>query len=208
MIKVKICGLTNVQDALQCCEAGVDALGFIFATSPRQMTPREVKKIIEELPPFVTTVGVFVNEELTRIKEIVEECQLDLVQLSGNEEPAYCQTFPPRKVIKAFRVKDEESLKVIPNYRVGAYLLDSFSKGIFGGSGKKFDWRLAKKVSQYGKVIIAGGLSPENVLLALREAQPYGVDVCSGVEETPGKKDYQKVRAFIAQVRRFESEVT
>ena len=200
MVRVKICGITNIEDAVLAVEAGADALGFVFSPSPRQITPHDASHIIAALPPFVARVGVFVDEPLEKVKNLVAFCPLDLVQLHGQEGPEYCLEVAPR-AIKAFRVQDESVLTLLPSYRVCAYLLDSFVSGLAGGTGQTFDWSIARRAGTLGPVILSGGLTPENVARAIREARPYAVDVSSGVEARPGKKDHHKLRAFIQAVR-------
>ena len=201
MTRIKICGTTNLDDALIAVEAGADALGFIFVpNTPRYLPPDEAAKIIEELPPFITTVGLFVNAEQKEIDTIANNCSLDAIQLHGEEPPELCVTLN-RRVVKAFRVKDESSLSRLHDYHVRAYLLDTYVKGTMGGTGKVFDWNLAVKAKQYGRIISAGGLNPHNIASAILRVRPYGVDVSSGVEASPGRKDPAKVKAFIGAVR-------
>lgn len=200
MTRVKICGITNVQDALHATACGVDALGFIFCNSKRQVTIDQAMDIIGHLPPFVTRVGVFMDQEIGAVRDTMRACSLDVAQLHGSESPEYCgQLFP--RAIKAFRVKNAQSLEQLPRYRVSGYLLDSYVEGRDGGTGISFNWDLAREASQFGPVIIGGGLHPGNVSLAVTMVQPYGVDVCSGVELSPGKKDPEKVRDFIRAVK-------
>lgn len=199
--RVKICGITNVEDALQAVEAGADALGFVFYhRSPRFVTPREVQKIIAELPPFVTTVGLFVNEPLPRIRRTMAAARLDVVQLHGDESPEDC-LIEPLRVIKALRIKDAASLEGAARYQVSALLLDAWSDEHYGGTGLSFDWQLARHLTGKRPLILAGGLTPENVVAAVRQVKPYAVDVSSGVEAAPGKKDHRKVAEFICRVR-------
>jgi phosphoribosylanthranilate isomerase len=202
MVSVKICGITNLEDAQVAVEAGADALGFVFyAPSPRAVTPEQARLIINTLPPFVTAVGLFVDASAQLIHEIVEQCRLDCVQLHGRETPDLCDAVRCR-VIKAFRIKDADSLTHLPRYRVSAYLLDAYVEGALpGGTGASFAWELASKAKPYGPVILAGGLTPDNVEAAIRQVRPYGVDVSTGVERAPGLKDHQKVRAFIARAK-------
>lgn len=200
MTKVKICGITNLQDALRAANCGADALGFVFAPSKRQVTVDMVREITSQLPAFVTKVGVFVDEDLDRVKEIMASCSLDLAQLHGAESPEYCRQLFPR-VVKAFRIKDPESLDELPRYKVSGYLLDSYVEGRQGGSGVSFNWDLARDAARCGPVILGGGLHPANVWLAITMAQPYAVDVCTGVESSPGKKDPAKLADFIRAVR-------
>ena len=200
-IKVKICGMTQLKDALFAVEQGVDAVGFIFyKKSPRAVTMKTVREIITKLPPLVDTVGVFVNESAERLNKIADYCGLDLVQLHGEESPAFCRKIH-RRVIKAFRVKDLQSIKQLEKFSVSGFLLDTFSDDLHGGTGKPFDWNLALPAKKMGPVILAGGLTPRNILQAVRQVRPYGVDVCSGVEKSPGIKDLEKVRAFLKNIR-------
>jgi len=202
MIKIKICGITNLDDALFASEYGADALGFNFyKKSPRYIEPQKAAEIIAQLPPFVMPVGVFVNEREDRIREIQHLTCIQAVQLHGDESPEFCQRFEGR-VIKAFQVKDKESLKAMAHYRVGAFLLDSYREGMRGGTGVTFDWHLAVVAKTFGKIILAGGLTPENVTEAVKLVQPYGVDVAGGVEKEHGIKDQGKVKKFITEVRR------
>ena len=202
-IKVKICGTTSLKDAFLAVESGADAIGFIFyKMSPRNISQKEAKEIILQLPPFIETVGVFVNETSDKINRIAEQCKLNSIQLHGEESPALCRRVK-RKVIKAFRVKNADSLKSIASYDVSGFLLDSYNDGSKGGSGQVFDWNLALRVKKQGPVILAGGLNPYNIFTAIQRVRPYGVDVCSGVEKSPGIKDHEKIREFIKSVRRF-----
>ncbi len=201
-VKVKVCGMTNLDDTLQAVKLGADAVGFIFyKKSPRYISDRIVKKITCELPPFVMRVGVFVNESLEQINKKIESCGLNLVQLHGDEPPGFSKKVKCQ-VIKSFRVKNGDSLAALSRYPVQGYLLDSFKEGQWGGTGKTFNWNLAKKAKKYGSIILAGGLEPSNVQEAIKKVQPYGVDVCSGVEKCPGKKDLKKVQQFIEAVRK------
>ena len=201
MVKVKICGITNSEDALIAVEAGADALGFIFAEqSPRCITPQKAAVIIAKLPPFVQSVGLFVNAEPERINWLADFCGLDIVQLHGEEGPDICPEIR-RRVIKAFRVKDAASLAAMPAYQVAGYLLDAWVPDAHGGTGLTFDWGLAAGAKQFGPLILAGGLTPENVRSAVETVGPYAVDVSSGVEAAPGKKAAEKVREFIKQAK-------
>ncbi len=196
-VKVKICGMTRMEDALQAVEYGADAVGFIFhKKSPRSVSMSTAKRIVAALPPFIEAVGVFVNEPADRIQRVVESCGLSAVQLHGEETPAFCRRMQ-RKVIKAVRIKDEQSLNGLSHYKVSAFLLDTFSEQQHGGTGTVFDWKLALQGKKYGPVILAGGLDAANVSKAVAQVQPYGVDVCSGVEKSPGIKNPAKMKAFI-----------
>ncbi len=202
MIKIKICGITNLDDALAAADAGADALGFNFyKKSPRYIEPEKATEIIAQLPPLMMPVGIFVNEREDRIREIQHMTCIQAIQLHGDETPEFCQRFENR-VIKAFQVKDKESLKAMAHYRVGAFLLDSYQEGIRGGTGTTFDWHLAVVAKTFGKIILAGGLTPENVAEAVKLVQPYAVDVAGGVEREKGIKDHAKLKKFIAEVRR------
>jgi len=206
LVKVKICGITNSEDALAACEYGADALGFIFyKKSPRFIEPERVKKIIRELPPFVTTVGVFVDEDADRISEIADAAKLDIIQLHGSEPPEFCNVFK-RKIIKAFKIQGQGARgkgqeNEIRRYTVSAYLLDTYKEGVEGGTGETFNWEIAKEAKGFGRIILAGGLTPQNVAEAVETVMPYGVDVSSGVEQKPGKKDLQKVKNFIERAK-------
>jgi phosphoribosylanthranilate isomerase len=196
-VKVKVCGMTSLKDALNAVEGGADAVGFIFyKKSPRSVTMKTVREIVLELPPFVDTVGVFVDETAEQINKIADYCNLDIIQLHGDESPTFCKKIR-RKVIKAFRIKDMQSVKKLSSFQVSGFLLDTFSENLHGGTGKVFDWNLALPAKKFGPVIMAGGLTPNNVQQAVRQIRPYGVDVCSGVESEPGIKDHKKVRAFL-----------
>ena len=202
MVKVKICGITNTDDAVMAVDMGADALGFIFAESPRQVSPETARHIIQNLPPFVRTVGVFVDEDRVSIRDIMGFCRLDMVQLHGSESPAFCGEFTPRAV-KAFRLKDASSLSSMESYRgyVRAFLLDTYQEGIAGGTGATFDWALARKTRDFGMpVILSGGLGPSNIRQAVTTVQPYAVDVNSGIEKEPGKKDPALMKALMGQI--------
>jgi phosphoribosylanthranilate isomerase len=208
MVRIKICGITNLDDALLAAELGADALGFIFyPKSPRQVAPEVAREIIAQLPPFVAAVGVFVDETAAAVQELAARVGLDWVQLHGQESPDYCLSLG-RKVIKGFRIKDENSLMELEPYRdvVQAFLLDTYKKGQAGGTGEIFDWQLARKGKKYGRIILAGGLTSYNVARAIEIAQPQAVDTASGTEAAPGKKDPAKVRAFFEAVRSVSSK--
>ena len=199
--KVKICGITNLEDALCVVAAGADALGFVFyAKSPRYIHPEKVAQIVSKLPPFVTTVGLFVNADPETIRQTMGVTGLNVIQLHGDELPEDCCLFSS-PVIKAVRVKDVGSLAGIDEYKVSALLLDAWNDQQYGGTGESFDWQLAKKLTGNLPIILAGGLTPDNVAQAIQMINPYAVDVSSGVEERPGHKDYKKVREFIKKVK-------
>lgn len=199
-VRVKVCGITNTADALAVVDAGADAIGFVFAASPRQVTLEAARAIAAEVPPLVCKVGVFVDASLEYVRQALAYCGLDLAQLHGSESPELCRALLPR-VVKSFRVKDDSVLQELARYKVNAYLLDTYDVLVQGGSGRSFDWRIARNAGRLGRIILSGGLRPENVQVAVRLAQPYAVDVCSGVESRPGKKDHGKVSAFVAAVR-------
>jgi phosphoribosylanthranilate isomerase len=196
-VKLKICGITNEKDAIMVSNLGADAIGFVFAESKRKITLEKAKEIIEQLPPFITTVGVFMDAQIDEVNKIAEYVALDAVQLHGNESPEYCNKMK-RKVVKGILVTKNDSkeslLEKMKNYSVAAYILDPGT-----GSGEIFDWDIASGIEK--PIIIAGGLSPENVKLVIKKLQPYGVDVSSGVEKEYGKKDMEKVKKFITEVR-------
>jgi phosphoribosylanthranilate isomerase len=205
MIRVKVCGITNLEDALAAAELGADALGFVLAASPRQVTPENLRHLVAELPPLVLKVGVFVDSPLEEVRRVMSDCGLNLAQLHGSESPEYCEALFPR-AIKAFQVKDATVLKQLPLYRASAYLLDGYHSKLKGGSGQSFDWEIARQAKGLGRIILSGGLTPENVAQAIAIARPYGVDVSSGVEASPGKKDHRKLAAFIQAVKESNSE--
>jgi len=201
VIRVKICGITREEDAWVAVEGGADALGFVFyPKSPRAISPERAGEISRRLPPFLTRVGVFVDEPPERVSQVFERAALDAVQLHGSE-PAESMAQYPGKVIKAFRIRGPESLEALPHYPVGAYLLDAYRKGVPGGTGETFDWDLAVRAKKYGKVILSGGLTPDNVAEAIQAVQPYAVDVSSGIEAEPGVKDPERLKRFFQQVR-------
>lgn len=201
MVRVKICGITNAEDALAAVEAGADALGFVFhEKSPRNISPQKAAAIIATLPPFVQTVGLFVDADPERVNWVADFCGLDLVQLHGDEDPEEC-TEIRRRVIKAFRIKDQSSLARLGKYHVAGYLLDAWSPDAHGGTGTTFDWELLRDIAHDRPIILAGGLDPGNVGQAVEQVRPYAVDVSSGVESAPGKKDADKVRQFIRNAK-------
>jgi phosphoribosylanthranilate isomerase len=203
-VAVKICGITDYEDASMAVELGAGVLGFIFARSPRQITPQKARDIISAMPPFVKTVGVFVDEEPAAIKEMIHYCGLDLVQLHGDESPDLCCELMPY-TIKALRIRDESSLRTSRIYqgKVRALLLDTYLEDKAGGTGKTFDWQLALKIKKLGiPIILAGGLGPSNIDDAVSTERPYAVDVNSGVEERPGKKSHTLMKDLMEKVRR------
>lgn len=205
MIRVKICGNMTLQDTMAAVDAGADAVGFVFyAKSPRVVSPNTVAAIVSHLPPFVTSVGVFVNEASDVVRHIMSECGLAYAQLHGEESPDYCAELGV-PVLKGIRVRTREDLASLPSYPVAAVLLDAYRDGVAGGTGATFDWALAVeatvKAKEWSPILLAGGLTPDNVGEAVRLVQPYGVDVSSGVEAAPGVKDHAKVRAFVRNAK-------
>jgi phosphoribosylanthranilate isomerase len=204
MVKVKICGITNLRDARQAFKAGADFLGFNFyPRSPRYVTPRTARRILRRLPQKVMSVGVFVNEREDEMLRIARQVGLDYLQLHGEESPMtiahLARTLP---VIKAVRVRDSFRAAKLTRYKhASAFLLDGFDRRRYGGSGKTFRWNMALRAKRAGRIFLAGGLTPENVSEAIRSAKPYAVDVCSGVETKPGKKNPALVVNFIRAVR-------
>ncbi len=201
---VKICGMTNVEDALEAASWGADALGFIFAPSPRRVDPSAARDIIHRLPPAVLKVGVFVNEALREVRRLVDYCGLNMVQFHGQETPEYCRQVS-LPVIKAVRVKSRESLQEMELYPFASILLDAWNPQKAGGTGKPFCWDLALEAGPTRNFILSGGLNPDNVYEAIQKVRPRGVDVCSGVEKVPGKKESAKVRAFLKEVQKADA---
>lgn len=201
MVKVKICGITNLEDAIMSVEAGADALGFVFYDkSPRNILPAQASEIISQLPPFVQTVGLFVNDTPAKINQTADCCGLDIIQLHGNETPEFC-TKLSRRVIKALRVRDITSLEEMARFNVAAFLLDTWSPSAYGGTGQTFNWDIAAIAAKSTRIVLAGGLNPENVAEAIRKTRPYAVDVSSSLELSPGKKDPAKICAFIRNAK-------
>jgi phosphoribosylanthranilate isomerase len=212
-VRTKFCGITSLDDAKKAVLTGVDALGFVFfKESPRYITPEDTGNIIKNIPPFIAAVGVFVNDDLGFIEECVERCGLNAVQLHGDEDVKYCARFKALKfravkLIKAVRVKDRESLSSIEECPADAILLDAYSSSVYGGTGKGFDRTLALLAKEYGRrLIISGGLDPDNVYDVIKEITPYAVDCSSGIESSPGKKNVELMEEFIKEVRRTEGD--
>ena len=203
--KVKICGVTGVADALAAAGAGADMIGLNFYEgSPRHVTPARAAEIARALPPFVLRVGVFVDPAEELVLRALGECNLNLLQFHGGEPSDFCTQFGVMSV-KAVRVRDAESLQTLADFHTDAFLLDAHSKAGLGGTGEKFNWGLAVAAQKFGRpIFLAGGLTPENVADAVRQVRPFAVDVSSGVESAPGKKDVAKVRAFIAEAKAVE----
>jgi phosphoribosylanthranilate isomerase len=202
-VRIKICGITNEEDALAAARFGADALGFIFAPSPRRITPEKAREIIKVLPPLVQTVGVFVDENFGKVSSVAEMCGLDILQFHGSEPADYCKSFDHR-VIKAVRLRNRQDLKSLAKYDgvVQALLLDTYAADKLGGTGMTFNWEWAAEAGKYGRIILAGGLNPANVAAAISMVRPYGVDASSSLEQSPGVKDHEKVMQFIAEVHK------
>jgi len=204
MTKIKICGITNKRDAIAAAELRPDMMGFVFYDgSKRYVEPKIVRDIANELPPFVAKVGVFVDMDKNKVLEIAEECALEMLQFHGDEDPDYCAGFKGSyKVIKAFRIKDRGSLKGINDYNADFYMLDAYSFKGKGGTGESFDRNIIESFEFLKPVILSGGLTPDNVRDAIERLSPYGVDVSSGVEISPGKKDIPLMKKFMENVRK------
>ncbi|HKA19996.1 MAG TPA: phosphoribosylanthranilate isomerase [Blastocatellia bacterium] len=197
-VKVKICGIRTLEEAEAAIAAGADALGFNFwPRSARYVEPSAVQEFIKKLSPLVSVVGVFVNEDANRIVDIASHLGLQAVQLHGDETPGFCEGLANIKTIKALRVGQDFDLSVINRYRVNMILLDSNVDGSYGGTGQRFDWRIAIEAKQLSPIILAGGLTLENVGEAIKQVQPDAIDVCSGVEAEPGRKDFDKIQKFM-----------
>ena len=206
MVHVKICGIRRAEDAEAAVEAGASALGFNFwKGTPRYITPREAARILSAVPRDIWTVAVFVDETPERVLEIAAETGVTVLQFHGSESPEYLDRLESFVKIKAVKVGSDFQPEQISRYRsASAFLLDGFVAGMHGGTGKTFDWSQAQKAKAFGKIILAGGLKASNVGEAVRQVCPWGVDVCSGVETEPGKKDPQRIREFIQAVRAAE----
>lgn len=202
MTQIKICGITNIDDALCAAACGADAIGFIFhPPSPRYIEPKRAKEIIAALPAGIATVGVFVNLDAEEVARTVEDCGLDLIQLHGDESPEYCRRFPPERVIKAVFLRTPEELRALDAYDVRAFLADFREAGRYGGTGKRADWGLAARLGKSHPLILAGGLGIENIGEALAAVAPGAVDINSGCERTPGIKDHERMRRIVGMIR-------
>lgn len=206
MTWVKICGITNFNDADAACDAGADALGFIFAPSSRMVDVQTARSIVAGLPQGVEAVGVFVNDSVERIRQVVSTCRLTRVQLHGSETPEFVSQLQ-LPTIKSFAVRDSSVLEEIPQFDVDMFLLDTFSEQLAGGTGRTFDWDIARKAAPSGRLILSGGLTPDNITEALGKVRPYGVDVSSGVEKSRGIKDHEKIKQFINKVRTWDNRI-
>jgi phosphoribosylanthranilate isomerase len=203
MVKAKVCGITTPEDALAAASSGADAIGLVFAESPRKVSVEEAREIAAALPEGVLKVGVFVNEEPEEVLRIAREVGLNYAQLHGDETPETV-TFLREggvKVMKALRVRDEGSLAAMEGYGADLVMLDAWSEKARGGTGKRFDWALAKSLRGRGNIVVSGGLSPENVREAISFFAPYGVDASSSLEEAPGKKNEERVRRFVSAAK-------
>jgi phosphoribosylanthranilate isomerase len=208
--RIKVCGITCQEDARAAVAAGADGLGFIFVEqSPRLVEPDMVRVITDELPPFVSSIGVFRNEAIEVVEEIVNYCRLTLVQLHGTESPEYCKKISCQ-VIKSFSIRPESDSEELTTYAdvASGFLLDTYHKHMAGGTGVAFDWELVEQVKPPGPVILAGGLSPGNVGEAIRQVKPFAVDVNSGVEYQPGRKDTDKLKNFAHEVRKADEQAS
>jgi phosphoribosylanthranilate isomerase len=208
-MKVKVCGITSYEDAAMVLDHGVDALGFnFFPRSPRYIRPEDARSILRRIPPLVVTVGLFVNvEEPEQVSSIARTAGIQVLQLHGDESPDYCQKLAEWPLIKALRIGSGEIPQSLGEYPVRAFLLDSKDDVLFGGTGKSFDWNAAKDIKRVRPILLAGGLRPDNVREAIRVVAPYGVDVCSGVESAPGKKDGRKLMQFMNEVRNVDDQL-
>jgi len=199
--KVKICGITNYEDAAAATEMGADLLGFNFyAKSPRYVSPEKVAAIVRKLPAFIDVAGVFVNGTIEQVREIASQCQLDWIQLHGEETPEFCRwlTYDTAKLMKALRIKDTRDLQQVDDYSTDAILLDAYDPKRHGGTGITFDWNVIGHIGR--RIFLAGGINPSNAVAAV-ELGVYGIDVCSGVEARPGKKDHKKMKALFESIR-------
>ena len=201
MTKIKICGLTNLDDSMECIRLGVDYLGFIFAQSPRRADPKIVSDIRRSIGPSVTMVGVF-TEESDEVLQIVDECSLDLVQLHGGQSEQFAKRIGSDRVIRVIKVSDSDSLNEINYYTTAKhYLLDTYSKSLQGGTGSAWEWTMLSQMHVFDKdIILAGGLNPDNIYEAILTTHPFAVDVSSGVESSPGKKDFVKLERLVRNV--------
>jgi len=204
MVKIKICGITNKKDAIAASGLGIDMMGFVFySQSKRYVEPKIVRDIVNELPEDLLKVGVFVDENTKKVSEIARDCLLNALQFHGSEDPEYCNGFKDAyKVIKAFRIKDKDSLKGINDYDVDYYLLDTYSSTLKGGTGESFDYKIIEGFELLKPVILSGGLTAANVADAIQSVVPYGVDVSGGVESSPGRKDAELMKNFVEKIRK------
>ncbi len=205
MVEIKICGITNLQDACLSIDCGADAVGFIFyRKSLRYVAPERVKQIVQKLPSGIAKVGVFVNQRVEEVRAISRFCCLDLIQLHGDEPSQYCRQFAPSSVIKA--IFCEKDIRSMEDDSIKAFLVDARGNGLYGGTGKHADWELARRMKKMRPLILAGGLNKENVVKAINAVKPRAVDINSGAEISPGKKDPDKVREIVRTVREMKLE--
>ncbi len=202
MTRVKICGIKNLNDAIYAADYGADAVGFVFAKSKRRISKEKARSIVRKLPPFITTVGLFVDETVENMEAVCRFCGLDAVQLHGNESPGALNKLKDFKTIKAFRIQNEKDIGPIKKYKPSAILLDGYSENKMGGTGTTFNWKIVKKLKTSIPIIVAGGLTYLNVSQAIKVVKPYGVDVSSGVESKPGEKDKGLIKKFIDAAKR------
>jgi phosphoribosylanthranilate isomerase len=206
MTQVKICGITNAEDALLAAKCGADALGFIFyPQSPRYIAPEEARQIIDKLPASVVSVGVFVNETVAEVKLVSALCSLDFMQFHGDESVDYCHNFPSPMIIKAVELREEKDLQKAIGYNAAAILVDSREAGLYGGTGRKANWDLALRVQREKPLILSGGLNEENIHDAMKMVTPDALDINSGVEIEPGKKDHRKLARIFDMVRQVQT---
>jgi len=203
-VKVKICGITNLEDAMAAVTAGCDAIGFVFyKKSPRYISPEKAKSIISNVPANILTIGVFVEAKEDTVKRIAKFCNLDMLQFHGDQKPSFCDKFKNYRIIKVFRVKNKIDPKEVSEYNVFACLFDTFDVARLGGTGKKFNWKLVRGLDCAKRTIfLSGGLNEKNVSKAIRALKPDWVDASSSVEAKPGKKDHKKLKKFIQKVKR------
>ncbi len=203
--KIKICGITNTKDAVAAVDCGADLLGFNFYNkSPRFLTPEKAEEIISKLPAHIDLVGLFVNAETEKIRKIAKKLKLNWVQLHGDESPGFCLNLSSlsAQIIKAVRVRDVKDIEYARNFAVDALLLDAYHPELYGGTGRRFDWNTLPSLTGhvFGRTFLAGGINPENVNEAIEHGF-YGLDICSGIEKTPGKKDHQKMEQLFNNIR-------
>ncbi len=202
-MKVKICGITNIDDAMVAAEAGADYLGFIvFPKSPRYVAPETIREITAQLPGTVKKVGVFVNPEPELVQEVIDHCGIDIVQLHGDESPEFASLYSRNKVWKAVHLTDAAQIDDFAAYPVSAFVVDSMVKGLRGGTGICCDWQLAAQAAARFDVMLAGGINADNAVEAVRAVSPYGLDVASGVEKSPGLKDHEKIRNLFNNLKK------
>jgi phosphoribosylanthranilate isomerase len=202
MTEIKICGITRVDDALCAAKSGADAIGFIFhPASPRYISPERAQQIVAALRRGIATVGVFVNREAEDVARTAADCGLDLIQLHGDESPEYCRRFPPERIIKAVSPRSPKDLRALAAYEVRALLVDARDADRYGGTGKRADWELAARLAKERPLILAGGLSIDNIGEALSAVAPGAVDINSGIEQSPGIKDHDRMKLIIGLIR-------